>query len=173
MQYVVLLRGVNAGPRNRIQMNELRSALQHADFENVRTHAQSGNVVLTHKGSAQAVETGVRQLIASRFGLAVDLIVRDEHSMRRILAENPLSEIATDPQRQFVVFCSEPHDPSRLPRVAAPEVLVSRPMEIHAWCPNGVRQGKLMAALGRQPPARITTFRNWNTVTNLASTLDA
>ena len=172
MQFVVLLRGVNAGPNNRISMPDLRASLERAGFRDVRTVLQSGNVVLAHDGSAEDLEAGVRRVLASEFGLDVDVLVRDEHALRAIVADNPLRDVATDGSRQFVVFCSEPHDPARLPEVPAPERLVCRPMELHAWCPNGVRDGKLMTALGRRPPAPVTTFRNWNTVTKLAALLD-
>jgi len=40
------------------------------------------------------------------------------------------------------------------------------------WCPNGASEGRLMPTLGRRPPAPITTFRHWNTVTTLAQMLD-
>lgn len=172
MQFVVLLRGVNAGPRNRLKMDELRAALELAGFESVRTHVQSGNVVLAHRGGAAAVAAGVRKVLGDQFGLDVEVIVRAARAFRAIVADNPLREIATDGQRQFVIFCSEAADPDRLPAVAAPEVLVARGTELHAWCPNGVRDGKLMGALGRRPPAPTTTFRNWNTVAKLASMLN-
>jgi len=173
VRYVVLLRGVNAGPRNRIKMDELRPALEQARFEDVATLVQSGNVVLTHPGTPDDVEAGVGNVLTTRFDLPVDVVVRDEHALRAIVADNPLREIADDGRRQIVIFCSEPHDPERLPIAVPPEVLVARPMELHAWCPNGASEGRLMPALGRRPPAPITTFRNWNTVTTLARMLDA
>ena len=43
---IVLLRGINIGPRNRVPMARLREALEEAGFAEVRTHLQSGNVVL-------------------------------------------------------------------------------------------------------------------------------
>ena len=172
MQFVVLLRGVNAGSRNRINMRELRSALEEAGFADVRTLLQSGNVVLAHEGSAEEVESAVRRVLSSRFDLDVEVVVRDEDALRAVLADNPLREVATDGSRQFVVFCSEPHDPALLPEVIPPEQLVSRSMELHAWCPNGVRDGKLLTDLARRPPAPVTTFRNWNTVAKLAAMLD-
>jgi uncharacterized protein (DUF1697 family) len=172
VQFVVLLRGVNAGPNNRISMGELRAALEEAGFADVRTLLQSGNVVLAHEGGAQDVEARVRQVLTSRFALDVDVVVRDEDALRAVVADNPLDGVATDGSRQFVVFCSEPHDRACLPDVVAPEQLACRPMELHAWCPDGVRGGKLMTALGRRPPAPVTTFRNWNTVVKLAAMLD-
>ena len=45
-KHIVLLRGINIGARNRIAMGKLREALEEAGFKEVRTHLQSGNVVL-------------------------------------------------------------------------------------------------------------------------------
>lgn len=173
MQFVVLLRGANAGPKNRIHMPDLKAALEHAGFADVRTHAQSGNIVLAHHGTAEEVKAPVRELLTTQFALAVELVVRDEHAFRAVATDNPLHDLATDPRRHFVVFCSEPHDPARLPVANPPEALVVRPMELHLWCPNGASNGKLMPTLGRRPPAPITSFRNWNTVAALAELLDA
>ena len=45
-KHIVLLRGINIGPRNRIAMPALREALEDAGFTDVQTYLQSGNVVL-------------------------------------------------------------------------------------------------------------------------------
>ena len=169
---IALLRGINLGRARRVPMAGLRQALESAGYGDVRTLLQSGNVVLAHEGGAEEVEARVRRVLVSEFGLDVEVLVRDEEAVRAIVADNPLRDVATDGSRQFVVFCSQPHDPALLPDVVAPERLVARPLELHAWCPNGVRDGKLMTALGRRPPAPVTTFRNWNTVTKLAALLE-
>ncbi len=54
-RHIVLLRGINLGPNNRIAMPELRALLTGAGFEGVRTYVQSGNIVLDGDDSAQAV----------------------------------------------------------------------------------------------------------------------
>jgi len=102
----------------------------------------------------------------------VAVLVRDEAAWRGLVADNPLGDVATDGSKHFVVFCSEPHDPAALPPAVPPEQLVARPRELHVWCPQGVRDGLLMNALGRRPPAPVTTFRNWNTVAKLGAMLD-
>jgi uncharacterized protein (DUF1697 family) len=152
-------------------MDEFRPALEDAGFADVATLVQSGNIVVGHSSIACDVEALVRGVLTSQFKLPVDVVVRDEHALRGIVADNPLRDIADDRRRQFVIFCSEPHEPSRLPTAVAPEVLIPRPRELHAWCPDGAGAGRLMPALGRRPPAPITTFRNWNTVAALAELL--
>jgi uncharacterized protein (DUF1697 family) len=54
-RHVVLLRGINIGSRNRISMPQLREALEESGFEDVLTHLQSGNVVLTSTAKLESV----------------------------------------------------------------------------------------------------------------------
>lgn len=172
MRFAVLLRGVNAGPNNRVDMAALRAALDRDVFDDVSTHLQSGNVALTCQGTADEVEASVRQVLGSGFGLNVGVVVRNADALRAVVAENPLREVATDPRRYFVIFCSQPHDSARVPAPVPPEALACRPRELFLWCPNGAAASKLMPVLGRKPPAPVTTFRNWNTVTALAHMLE-
>lgn len=172
MRFVVLLRGVNLGPSNRVRMPDLRAALEEAGFADVRTVLQSGNVVAGHDGDSAAVGDGVRTVLRDAFGVDVGVVVRDEDELRAIVADDPLADVATDGSRRFFVFCSEIPDPALLPEATAPERLVVRGRELHLWCPDGVRESRLMTALGRRPPAPVTTFRNGNTVQKLAGLLE-
>lgn len=172
-RFAVLLRGVNAGPRNRLDMAALRAALAYDGFEDVSTHLQSGNVALTWSGTEDEVTARVRQVLGARLGVDVGVVVREAEALRAVVADDPLGAVATDPRRHFVVFCSQPHDPARVPAPVPPEALACRPRELFLWCPEGAAASRLMPALGRKPPAPVTTFRNWNTVTALARMLDA
>ena len=55
MRQIILLRGVNLGPRNRVAMPALRELLSDAGFDGVRTHLQSGNAVLSSDLAAHAL----------------------------------------------------------------------------------------------------------------------
>ena len=44
--YVALLRGINLGSKRRVAMADLRELLEGLGYDDVRTHLQSGNVVL-------------------------------------------------------------------------------------------------------------------------------
>ena len=70
MRQVVLLRGINIGPRNRVAMPRLRGLLAEAGYENVGTYVQSGNVVLSSRRSPERLAREVPGLIADGFGLA-------------------------------------------------------------------------------------------------------
>ena len=65
-RHVVLLRGINIGPRNRIAMPALREALEEAGFTEVQTYLQSGNVVVESRAKPETVRKKVEKLIKER-----------------------------------------------------------------------------------------------------------
>ena len=74
--YVLLLRGINLGARRRLPMADLREALEGLGYDDVRTHLQSGNVVLRATGSAAAVKQRVEGALADHCGFDVEVLVR-------------------------------------------------------------------------------------------------
>ncbi|MFC5595908.1 DUF1697 domain-containing protein [Deinococcus cellulosilyticus] len=47
MKWVALLRGINVGGNRKVPMADLRSALEAAGFEEIRTYIQSGKIIPT------------------------------------------------------------------------------------------------------------------------------
>lgn len=167
-RYVVLLRGINIGPRNRIAMPALREALAEAGFEDVETYVQSGNVVLTSRAKPETVRRDVEQVIAERFGLEVAVLVRTRADLVRIARANPLGKVATNPKRYQVTFLE-----SKLPAAtvkqleelaAHGEQVVARGREVYAWTPDGIARSKLWAKLAGASLGVTATSRNWTTV---------
>ena len=167
---IALLRGINLGPHNRIAMADLREALEHTGYADVRTHLQSGNVVLTADQAPDKVARAVEGAIAERFGLDVPVIVRTAAEMQAVVAADPLGDVATKPSWRFVVFLAEEPDPAALDAIAQEDLgserIVAVRRELHVWCPEGVRKSRAMKLVNRVAPG--ATFRNWNTVTRLA-----
>jgi uncharacterized protein (DUF1697 family) len=171
VRHVVLLRGVNLGPRNRVSMADLRDALEGAGFADVVTYVQSGNVVVTSRKSAARVASDCRRLIEARFGLDIAVVVRTRDELARVVARNPLGDVATDPKRYQVSFLDGKPSRAVLERLEAlatgPERFVAIGKELYAWHPAGVARSKLWAALAGQSLGVTATARNWTTVTKL------
>jgi uncharacterized protein (DUF1697 family) len=167
-RYVVLLRGINIGPRNRIAMPALRDALGEAGFEDVQTYVQSGNVVLTSRAQADTVRRRVEGVIAERFGLDIDVLVRTRADLARIAEANPLKGVAQNPKRYQVTFLESklPAETVRtLEQLAAHgEQVVARGKEVYAWTPDGIARSKLWAKLAGTSLGVTATSRNWTTV---------
>ena len=67
--YLVLLRGINVGGKNKVPMAELRSVLEDLGFENVSTYIASGNVFLDSKLSAAKVAAKIDAALPKAFKL--------------------------------------------------------------------------------------------------------
>lgn len=173
---IVLLRGINIGPNNRIAMPALRAALVAAGFENPRTYVQSGNIVLATEMEALALADRVEGLITEHFSLVVPAVVVSGDELARVVAHNPFPELADqDPKRFQVTFLRGEIDADaiagRLGGLATGDERVAvGEREIYAWHPDGVARSKLALKLGAKAGIGkdvIPTARNWTTVLTL------
>ncbi len=177
MRQVVLLRGINLGPTNRVRMPALREMLAERGFAEVSTYLQSGNVVLSSDLSPARLSSECKAAIASTFGLEVEVLVRTRDELAAVIDRNPLAEIADNPKRYQVTFLEQELDPPRveaLASLAAPsERVVALGREVYAWHPAGVARSRLWARLGGKQLGVVATSRNWTTVTSLLELADA
>ena len=175
-RYVVLLRGINLGPHNRIAMPKLREALEEAGFDDVQTYVQSGNVVLTSTGSAAKVARACERAIAERFGLEVDVVVRTRAELAAVVKRNPHAKVATNPKTYQVTFLEKKLAAKvvrELEQAAADdERVVVAGREVYAWHPRTVARSKLWAKLAGRGLGVTATSRNWTTVTKLLELAD-
>ncbi|HEY4269192.1 MAG TPA: DUF1697 domain-containing protein [Galbitalea sp.] len=72
--YLVLLRGINVGGRNRLPMAELRAVLENLGFSNVSTYIASGNVLLDSDLTAAKVASTIEDALPKTFKLDAELI---------------------------------------------------------------------------------------------------
>jgi uncharacterized protein (DUF1697 family) len=168
---VVLLRGINIGPRNRIAMPKLREVLEDAGFEDVATYVQSGNVVLSSSKKSDVVSRECERLILEHFGLEIDVVTRTRAQLAKVAERDPLGKVATNPKRYQVSFLAG-RPPSglraKLERAKAEqEAFAIHGREIYAWHPEGVARSKLWALLAGKDRGVTATARNWTTVTKL------
>jgi uncharacterized protein (DUF1697 family) len=176
VRQIVLLRGINLGPRNRVAMPALRELLTGAGFENVRTYVQSGNVVLETRRKPAGVEKACEELIAKQLGLDIAVVARTRDELAEVVGRNPLGDVADNPKRYQVSFLGSEPDPKvveKLTRLAADgERVEAIGREIYAWHPAGVARSKLWAGLAGKALGVKATARNWTTVTALLEMAD-
>lgn len=167
-RHVVLLRGINIGPRNRIAMPALRAALEEAGFGDVRTYVQSGNVVLESSAKPDSVQRQVEAVIKKEFDLEIAVVVRSKAQLAALAKRNPLKSVAKDPKRYQVTFLSKKL-PAKAVRAledaaAEDERFVVAGREVYAWHPGGAARSKLWAKLAGKDLGVTATSRNWTTV---------
>ena len=173
---IVLLRGINIGPNNRVAMPALREALAAAGFENPRTYVQSGNIVLDTGLDESALEDRVEGLITEHFSLDVAAVALSGKELARVVEGNPFPEEAEkDPKRFQVTFVRGQFEPGavadRLSGLATDNERVAvGEREIYAWHPDGVARSKLAIKMGSKTGVGkdvVPTARNWKTVLTL------
>ncbi len=73
-RYVILLRGINVGGKNKLSMAALKSCLDGLGYQNVKTYINSGNVIADSPKSAAAVEAEIEAVLPRQFKLDSELI---------------------------------------------------------------------------------------------------
>jgi uncharacterized protein (DUF1697 family) len=156
-------------------MAELRRVLEQAGHEDVRTHLQSGNVLLSGSLSPRKLEAQLERQLAQGLGMEVGVLVRSRAELAKVVAHDPLGKVATNASRYMVSFLSQ-----KLPAKVARELesaeleparLVVHGREIYAWYPDGVQRSPAAKLLDDRKLGVVSTARNWNTVTKLLELL--
>jgi uncharacterized protein (DUF1697 family) len=175
-RHILLLRGINLAARNRIAMADLRGVLEDANFDDVRTYLQSGNVVVASKAKSDDVARKTERLIAKHFGLDIAVVARSRAQLAKIVERNPLQKVAKNPKRYQVSFLASKPGRDVIERVEAaaepPEQVVAIGREIYAWHPETIARSRLWTLLAGQKLGVIATARNWTTVTSLLELAD-
>lgn len=171
MRHVVLLRGINLGPKRRVPMADLRSLLDGAGYGNVRTYVQSGNVVLDSDAPATELEADTARLISGHFGFDVPVVSRTASELAAVVKRDPFGELITEPKRYQVSFLDREPTAAVTEALEAlvvdPEAVAVKGREIYAWHPDGVARSKLWNKLASGSLGVTATARNWTTVRTL------
>jgi uncharacterized protein (DUF1697 family) len=172
--WVLLLRGINLGARNRVAMVDLRALLEGDEVggQDVRTLLQSGNAVL--RARARPDPAALEALLARRTGARAPVVVLSADELRAVAEACPLAP--EDPRRLLVAFLGDPTgDRPRLEALTerdwAPERLALGDRAAYLWLPDGVRNARLPPAVERAAEG-VVTARNWATVTKLLELAD-
>ena len=77
MTYLALLRGINVGGKNKVEMARLKTLFESIGCSDVRTYINSGNVIFTNGRVAARLRTSIEKAIAQEFGFDVRVVLRD------------------------------------------------------------------------------------------------
>ena len=90
--YLVLLRGINVGGKNKVPMAPLRELLEELGYENVSTYIASGNVILSSDRPAAEIKREIEEVLPKTFRLDSDLIavlVLSHAQLRAVVRKKP------------------------------------------------------------------------------------
>jgi uncharacterized protein (DUF1697 family) len=171
--FIALLRGINVGGKHRVPMPELRALCVDIGCENVRTYIQSGNVVLTSRETAAALERRLEQAIEQQFGFSVPALVRSASSWASYVKSNPFpGEAEREGNWVLLVLSKLPPSASAASelqqRAAQGERVVKQGDAVWIHYAGGVGRSKLSPAVLDRHVGSPVTARNWRTVLKLS-----
>lgn len=176
MKHVALLRGINVGKAKRVPMAELRELLEALGFTGVKTLLNSGNAIFSGKGADAALGKKIEQAIAKRFEFDVDVVVRSEAEIKKVIALDPLGQ-ADDDSKYLVAFLSSKPAPKTIKPILdadyGKETCAAKGTEFYAFSPGGVLECKSLQALTKSKAVDHMTVRNWRTVKKIAEAMVA
>jgi uncharacterized protein (DUF1697 family) len=166
---IALLRGVNVGRNKKVEMARLRKLLEELGYKKVSTYVNSGNVVFS---GPRRSEQHLEAAIAKTFGFDVPVVLRSRDELADVVQANPLRDVATDPAKHLVVFCSAEVSTDLDPTDFAPETFQVRGREVYLWAPGGIGTSPLAKVLATKSLGAKSTARNWRTVEQLLALAD-
>lgn len=177
--HVALLRGVNVGGHNALDMAQLREVASDLGHKQIATYLRSGNLVFTPVAAADAdLGADLATALAARIGLHPMIVVLTRAELAEVVAGNPFGDV-TDPKTLHAVFHPGPVAARRAAAILAAQDrareagspdqarLIGRTLYLST--PDGLGRSDLAARLTRGVEAG--TARNWTTVTKLLALL--
>jgi uncharacterized protein (DUF1697 family) len=176
-EYVVLLRGINVGGRNKVPMAGLREHLGR-EFADVRTYIQSGNVVLRSAASAAEVADRIERTLPTAFALDSELIrvlALEETAYRSVLADAP-EGFGSEPDtyRYDVGFYVGVEADEVAPHLRAnPDVdqVTCGPLAFYHRRVTALATRSWLSRVVGTPVYPLLTIRNWRTTATLGEML--
>jgi uncharacterized protein (DUF1697 family) len=160
--YIALLRAVNVGGTGKLSMTALAGLCKKANFTDVRTYLNSGNVVFKSSKSEATVKWALEGALEEYAGKPVSVAVRTAEEMAAVHRQNPFS---AGPANQTVAIFLDRRPPKdtleQLTGQKNEQVRLGR-REIYVYYPDGIGQSKL-----KIPAASEGTARNMNTIAKL------
>ncbi|MCO8276794.1 DUF1697 domain-containing protein [Actinoplanes sp. TRM 88003] len=177
--FLILLRGINVGGKNKVAMAELRTFLEGLGFLDVSTYIVSGNVILSSDLTAAKLASRIEAELPKAFKLDSELI------KVHVLTKAELKAVVDDRPKGFGDHPEKYHsDAIFLIGVDVAEAMpIFNPREgvDRVWPGRGVvyserlsaqRTKSRLSSIIASPLYKSMTIRSWNTTVKLLNMMD-
>lgn len=173
-RWVAFLRGINVGKAKRVGMADLRTVVETLGYADVATVLATGNLVFSSGAAGPAPGPRIERELESRLGLRAAVVALPQADFGRVLRANTLLAPGRDPARLMVGVVRGSAAMAALSRLAqqawAAEELVCGKGAGYLWCPDGLAESPLVAAVNKTLRDDVT-MRNWNTMLKIQAAL--
>ncbi len=177
--YVLLLRGINVGGKNKVSMASLRECLEELEFSNVSTYIASGNVLVASDKHPDEIKAQIEKALPKKFKLDSELI------KVLVLSRNQLQSVIDNKPQGFGEQPEKYHSDAifLMDMDSATALSVFKPREgiDKIWSGTGVIYSQRLSAertksrlskIVGTPAYKSMTIRSWNTTTKLLNILE-
>ena len=176
--YLVLIRGINVGGKNKIPMAGLKTRLENVGFSNISTYIASGNVILESDKPAREVKRLIEEVLPKSYKLDSELIkvlVLSRAQLQAVIDNKP-EGFGEQPEKYHsdAIFLMD-IDPGQALPLFDPREGVDK-----IWPGEGVIYSQRLSSLRTKsrlnkimgtPAYKSMTIRNWRTTTKLLELL--
>jgi len=103
-KYLALLRGINVGGKNKVEMRKLKTVFENAGFSNVSTYINSGNVIFESKENDADKLISIIKMILKNFDFEIQVIIRSSANISKLTKAIPADWQNNDVQKTDVLF---------------------------------------------------------------------
>jgi uncharacterized protein (DUF1697 family) len=176
--YVILMRGINVGGKNKIPMTGLKKCLEDLGFSDVSTYIASGNVILKSDKGAEEIKAQIEGALPENFKLDNELIkvLVLTHDQLQAVIDNKPEGFGEQPEK----YHSDAIFLMGIDAVQAMQVFDPREGVDKVWPGDGVIYSQRLSALRTKsrlskiigtPVYKSMTIRSWNTTLKLLEML--
>jgi len=177
--YIILMRGINVGGKNKVSMAALKKGLEEAGFFNVSTYINSGNVILESDKSTATIKAQIEKILPEKFKLDSELIkvlVLTRKQFQAVIDNKP-EGFGEEPEKYYsdAIFLMD-LDPTEALSVFNPREGVDV-----IWPGDGVIYSQRLGAqrtksrlnkIMGSPAYKSMTIRSWSTTIKLLKILE-
>lgn len=162
MSSVVLLRGINLGAKNKVDMKSLKSLFEEMGYKNVQTYIQTGNVLVEQSSiDAPAIEAALRE----SYGFEIPVAVRSKEELEEISQHSIFSK-----EHVYVMFLAQEiskEQQEMLTSLIDDEFVVWKKQNVIISLSKNYHQTKFTNAFFERKLGIPSTARNKNTVNKI------
>jgi uncharacterized protein (DUF1697 family) len=176
--YVVLIRGINVGGKNKVPMLQLKECLEQLGYKDVLTYIASGNVILRSDKSAKEIKATIEKMLPVTFKLESDLIkvlVLTRNELQAVIDNRP-EGFGDEPTKYHsdAIFLIDTNINDAIavfdPREGVDKIWPGKGV-VYSQRLSALRVKSRLSKIIGTPVYRSMTIRNWATTTKLLNIL--
>lgn len=169
MIYVALLRGINVGGKNKIDMKLLKENFEYAGMENVSTYLNTGNVIFKQDNRSEEEIVSILEAgIAREFGFDIKIVICSIDEITLVIDTLPETWINDPNMKSDVLFLGDEVDAESI----LEELIIKPEIDTVIYIPGAIlwsikREHQSTSGMVRLVGTKVykkMTIRNVNTV---------